>query len=507
VGDNSETEGIADPGPGVHVVAHPNPRIVARVIAHRLGAEVVDTPALAEAVVAQRARVGEARAARARLDHLEALNARIDPGPDPVADAQLASRLPELREACARHRREPEDLDRLRRSARDLAGLEAVFDGTRLLWHQRLGPTSDDATAAMEVEEAAVAEARRALALLPTLPAGDDLAPGDELPPDHNYGVHADEEGTDEEGTDEEQDEDWPEVVGPDGSSLVALGIMCLGLVGGCVVLLVGWPLPAAAVPVLLSVLLAALVRRTVRVQPDEPDAPHEDTLPVPADLDSGGGGEGEGRQDDGIVERWRRTSDLAAAEAALAEARRDWEALAGPDIGPDRADERVATSVAGSGGMADLVALVPAVRAVESVHGRRQADWRAAWAELGRPAPAPRHEAVDAILDETLAVGDPGIDRAEADDRLAEALAAAERLRARAELAEALGGDDLDTLRAHAPDEHDLDDSPVVLVEPFRDLDRQQKEALRRSLDSLDAALQVVVVVRSPDDVPTGAG
>ncbi len=473
--DHTDSGDVADPGPGVHLVVHPDPRSAAKIVAGRLGAVVVDNPALAEAVVAQRARLHEARVARERLGRLEALAARIDPAADPVADAALVDQLPELRQRCARRPPEPADAERLRSLGREVAAFAAVLDGTRQGVHRQisgqLGRSAHEAdaadlrrlAAAVEEAEAAEADARQA----PTPPPTPAPTPTMAAP------VEPDPDGVDR----------------SDGSVLLPLGVLSLGLCLACVVLILRLPPAAAAVPVLVAVLLASVVRRTIKAGPMAaavPGAPAATVVIVEAAEEQGPGHQAE-------------------AQARVAAARAAWHERAGPDADPRQAEALLAWPDPGDDDrVTDLVAAAPAVRAAATCAGAARARWDDAWAELGWRAPEPDEAAVAAALAD---LADRSSDRVEAEERLIDAQAAAERVRARADLADALGEDDLEGLRAATPDEQDLDDAPLVLVEPFTDLGRKRRKALRRLLDELDADLQVVVVVRSSEEVPSRSG
>ncbi|MCU1351582.1 MAG: hypothetical protein JWM05_791 [Acidimicrobiales bacterium] len=322
--------GFDDPGPGVHVLVHPDPASIGEEISGAIEARLV---------------MGGAEAVGA----LATIGARR---------ATIGSREPA-----------PGDPPRLRGMADAVRRADRIEDDTRSRSAERLAESlSTEVTVHPEsLRRAATELAQAELAL--------DRARSMEPPLDAAAMAAVVRPATSR-----------------TGPTLIAVGVSVLGLAAGGALTLAASPVLGVVV-VIISIALALVIRSRLLAEGTADDSDHAQasevlahavTLGQPPDMPAG---------PDASTERSPEPTAADAIDDALAElaaAHRRWEAVAGVGADPADLDEFLRRHDPQHDLVGQLLPEVPAVRATSRFARSTRERWEAAWAEFGEEPPDP---------------------------------------------------------------------------------------------------------------------
>ena len=198
-------------------------------------------------------------------------------------------------------------------------------------------------------------------------------------------------------------------------------------------------------------------------------------------------------------LEAWeRRSGEAAAADAAWAEASRQWQELAGPEAQPDQVEQLIEdlqrAQLVTERLSTDRTAALVAGQDVQ----RREEEWARLMQELGLAVPPSEPQRAVEQLTSRLSPGAAAAAGAPLTDG-----GSADRDRLQAELAAVLEGQSLAELRYTVqrlgPD-HPVDERPILLADPTRGLPTDRKRTLLNEFERLSKLSPVVLVTADPE-------
>jgi len=207
-------------------------------------------------------------------------------------------------------------------------------------------------------------------------------------------------------------------------------------------------------------------------------------------------------------LEAWeRRAGDSAAAEAAWAEASREWQRLAGPEARPEHVEQLVAdiqrAQLVTERLSTDRTAALVAAQDVQ----RLEEEWMRLMRELGIVAAAVEPQrALDQLssrLSQASAVAAPTPSFTAAPAVAPAGLSETERARLQAELSAILEGFTLEELRYavnRLGPEEPADERPLLLADPTRGLPTHRKRTMLTEFERLSKMSPVVLVTSDPE-------